>query len=275
MPLVAVNPASGFGNQLFMVAAALGYAERWGYEPVFWEEPHSSWEHKGSQFRIRAMFSQMRVLSAEDRVGEWVLLKESPEACYTYVPLPNAGGKNVKLEGYFQSDLYGPSTFPTPPSPPALNASLIPHGWSNTFFLHVRRGDYLDPANAHHSVDLAEYWHRCLREMRGFRTCFVVSDDMDWCRRELVGIVGDAWQGEWLWCPAVSDVETFFWMRACRGGICANSTFSWWAAWYIRRRVGDEATVYMPRVWGHSMPPTRDLYPAWARVPVSIGPHTV
>lgn len=265
MPLVAINPASGMGNQLFMVAAALGYAERWGYEPVFWEEPRSSWEHKGSQFRIQAMFPHIRVLGAEDRVGEWLILKESPEACYTYVPLPYAGGKNVKLEGYFQSDLYGPSTFPTPSSPPPLNAALIAHRWSDTFFLHVRRGDYLDPANAHHAVDLAEYWRTCMREMHEFRTCFVVSDDMDWCR-ELVGIVGDAWRGQWLWCPEVSDVETFFWMRACRGGICANSTFSWWAAWYIRRRIGAEATVYMPRVWGYSMPPTRDLYPAWALV---------
>lgn len=270
MPLVAINPTSGLGNQLFMMAAALGYAERWGYEPVFWEEPTSSWEHKGSAFRVRTMFPHIRVLTAADRVGEWVIMKESWEGIFTYTPLPNAAGKNVKLEGYFQSELYGPSTFPTHPSPPSLCAELIAHRWSRTFFLHVRRGDYLHPANAHHAVNLAEYWRTCLRAMPQDGVCFVVSDDMAWCRKELVGIVGDAWQGEWLWCPAeLSDVETFFWLRACdRGGICANSTFSWWAAWYVQRRVGNgasKASLYMPRTWGFPpLPPTPNLYPAWA-----------
>jgi hypothetical protein len=196
-------------------------------------------------------------------------VKESWDSIFTYNPLPHSGGRNIKLEGYFQSDLYGPSTFPTPPSPPALSAELIPHRWSNTFFLHVRRGDYLHPLNAHHAVDLTEYWRTCLREMPAECTCFVVSDDMAWCRRELVGIVGDCWKGEWLWCPeGLSDVETFFWMRACgKGGICANSTFSWWAAWYLRRRMGSEATIYMPRIWGYPpLPTTRNLHPAWALV---------
>jgi hypothetical protein len=269
MPYVAIAPTSGLGNQLFMMAAALGYAERWGYEPVFWDEPASSWEHKGSRFRIRAMFPQIRVLNVADRMGEWVVIKESPDAVFTYTPLPNAGGRNVKLEGYFQSDFYGPSVFPTPPSPPALSAELIAHRWSNTFFLHVRRGDYLHPSNAHHAVDLSAYWRTCLALMDPAWTCFVVSDDMDWCRRELVGIVGDAWKGQWLFSPTdLSDVETFFWMRACgKGGICANSTFSWWAAWYVRQRVGASAHLYMPHKWGNApMPPTRHLYPAWAIV---------
>lgn len=275
-PYVAIAPTSGMGNQLFMIAAALGYAERWGYEPVFWDEPTSSWEHKGSAFRIRAMFPQIRVLSAAERCGEWVLVKEAPQNVFTYTPLPFAQDKNVKLEGYFQSDLYGPSTFPTPPSPPALCAELIAHRWSNTFFLHVRRGDYLDASNRHHAVDLTEYWRTCLRQVAAATAtaagseaiCFVVSDDMAWCRKELVGIVGDAWNGEWLFAPeGLSDVETFFWLRSCdRGGICANSTFSWWAGWYVNRRMGAKATVYMPKVWGYApLPPTRNLHPAWAK----------
>jgi hypothetical protein len=265
MPLVAIDPASGIGNQLFMMAAALGYAERCGGEVVYWDEPKSSWEHKGSQFRVKEMFP-FRVLTAAERQGDWAVFKEPWTANFSYYTLPIVG-KNVKLEGYFQSDLFGPSTFPTPPSPPALRAELIPHAWHKTFFLHVRRGDYLDPANAHHAVDLQDYWRQCLREMPVDWTCFVVSDDMAWCRRELEGIVGNVWKGKWLWCPeGLSDVETFFWMRACTGGICANSTFSWWAAWYVKRRIPG-AKLYMPRVWGYPpLPPTRDLYPAWALV---------
>jgi hypothetical protein len=259
------------GNQLFMMAALLGYAERYGYEPVFWDEPKSSWEHKGSQFRVKEMFPSIRVLTEEERRGNWIVLREPAEASMSYTPLPcpNAG-QNVKLEGYFQSDIYGPSTFPTPPSPPSLRAELIAHDWSKTVFLHVRRGDYLHPANAHHAVDLAEYWRSAVgRIPSAIRTIFVVSDDMAWCRKELVGIVGIVgWKGEWLFSPdGLSDIETFFWMRACSGAICANSTFSWWAAWFLRRRVGNEGFVVMPKVWGHvPLPHVRDLHPAWAIV---------
>ncbi len=268
MPLVAIAPTSGLGNQLFMVAAMLGYAERHGHTPVFWEEPCKSWEHKGSQFRIKAMFPHIRVLTDAERAQPWTIVREHPQRVFTYEPLPALHG-NVKLEGYFQSDFYGPSMFPTPPSPPSLTAALIPHNWVNTFFLHVRRGDFLHPANAHHAVDLTAYWRQCLAAMDPTWTCFVVSDDMEWCQRELVGVVERVgWKGEWLWCPAeCSDVETFFWMRACgKGGICANSTFSWWAAWYIQRRVGNAAKLYKPRTWlTNSTLPTSHLYPSWAK----------
>lgn len=256
--IVAIQPSSGMGNQLFMMAALLGYAERYGYEPVFWEEPKTSWEHKDSLFRVKEMF-RLRVLTEEERKGSWTVLKEPAEAAFSYTPLPHMNG-NVKVEGYFQSDLYGPSTFPTPP-PPSLRAELIAHDWSKTVFLHVRRGDYLHPANAAHAVDLTEYWRKAVSFLRE-DTLFVASDDIAWCKAELVGILG--WKGKVLYAEGLSDVETFFWMTACSGGICANSTFSWWAAWYIRRRLGASAIVTMPKAWGFSS--TKDLYPAWATV---------
>ena len=265
-PFVAIQPSSGMGNQLFMMAAALGYAERYGYEPVYWEEPKSPWEHQGSAFRVKDMF-RLRVLTEEERKGPWTVLREPAEASMSYTPLPHILG-DVKLEGYFQSDLYGPSTFPTPPSPPSLRPELIGHTWSRTVFLHVRRGDYLHPANRHHLVDLRDYWRSAVARIPStIQTIFVVSDDMGWCRKELVGIVGDAWKGEWLFCPdGLTDVETFFWMRACHGGICANSTWSWWAAWYLKRRT-TQAFVTMPKIWGHShIAVANDLHPTWAQI---------
>ncbi len=273
---VAINPSSGMGNQLFMMAAALGYAEQHGGTVVFWEEPHSSWEHKGSAFRIRDMFPHIRILTEKERQETWVTITQPWDAIFTYIPLPSpppppppSSNNRIKLDGFFQSDLYGPSTFPTVPLKSPLNATeFIAHNWRSTFFLHVRRGDYLHPANTHHVVDLQDYWRKALRYFDPAKhTCFVVSDDMAWCQENLRRIVGSAWTGGWLWCePHLSDVETFFWMTACEaGGICANSTFSWWAAWYIRRRVATPV-LCMPETWGYPpLPPTRDLHPDWAK----------
>ncbi len=270
---VAINPSSGMGNQLFMMSAALGYAELHGGTVVFWEEPHSSWEHQGSAFRVRDMFPHIRILTEKERKEiPWIVIKQSHEASFTYNPLPSPPPHtHVKLEGYFQSDLYGPSSFPTIPlKSPLMATEFIAHDWRATFFLHVRRGDYLHPANTHYTVDLQDYWRKALRHYDPAKhTCFVVSDDMAWCQENLRRIVGSAWTGGWLWCePHLSDVETFFWMTACEaGGICANSTFSWWAAWYIYQRVeSSQPVLCMPETWGHPpLPPTRDLHPDWAK----------
>jgi hypothetical protein len=270
MPYVSIKPSGGFGNQMFQIAAMLGYAERYGHTPVFIEKPRIGWEHAGrSAFDMSALFNNIPVLT---KTVAWNIVKEPVDAAFSYIELPAYHDEHVLLEGYFQSDRYGPSDGMRLLGAPSgsLHPALIPHNWSSTFFLHVRRTDYLHPANAHHRVDLVEYYRECLRRMRlsEGRTCFVVSDDIDWCRRELPGLL-PGWQGEWLFCPpTISDAETFFWMTACGlGGICANSTFSWWAAYFLHRLKGAAAAVqlFMPAVWGHPpLPPARDIHPPWA-----------
>lgn len=299
---VTAKLSGGFGNQLFQVAAMLGYAERSGgrHVPVFLEElvgsGAKSWEHTSSSLRVRDFFPSIPVVTRTS-VDHWMIVKEKPENCYTFVALPALEGHHVLLDGYFQSERYFPADlvgagFPTsPPLPPfavgaagvteaaaSTMATLAAVDWSRTFFLHVRRGDYLSPANRHHCVDLSGYYKEALTAFDAGLvsegkdpatcTCFVVSDDIAWCREAFAGPLGSSWRGKWLFCPAeLTDAETLYWTAlATQGGICANSTFSWWAAFFVWRQ-GGSPTLYMPRPWGHPpLPPRRDLYPPWATV---------
>lgn len=306
---VTAKLCGGFGNQLFQVAAMLGYAERSGgrHVPVFLEEfvgdGVKSWEHPSSSLRVRDFFPSIPVV-AQNVVDHWMVVKEKPENCYTFVALPVLDGHHVLLDGYFQSERYFPADvekagFPTSPplplfAPAALQAlpspssttgafatfaTLAATDWSRTFFLHVRRGDYMSPANRHHCVDLSGYYREALAVFDGAAasvgedpatwTCFVVSDDIAWCREAFAGDLGSAWRGTWLFCPAdLTDAETLYWTAlAGLGGICANSTFSWWAAFFVWRQAKAAARLFMPRPWGHPpLPPRRDLYPAWVTV---------
>lgn len=261
---VSVKLSGGFGNQLFQIAAMLGYAERTGRTPVFFEPPPIPKEHARSAFRIRDMFPDIPLLK---HAVSWEILKEASEDVFTYKSLPNVVGEHVLLEGYFQCPAYGPKQrrLPLPPAPKQLHPALIPLPWHDTFFLHVRRGDYLSPYNRHHCVDLLEYYRTCLKRMNPAWTCFVVSDDIAWCKQNLK----DLWKGPIEWCPEeCTDEETFFWLTAAeRGGICANSTFSWWAAYFQQKRDGVPGSIFMPTPWGlPPFPPVRDLYPDWAIV---------
>ncbi len=197
---------------------------------------------------------------------DWTRLKENINDCFTYLTLPNVEG-NVMLDGFFQSPMYFPTSLRV--SCDSLHVlppvSLLLNDWSNTFFLHVRRGDYLNVWNRHHNVNLMDYYKRCLSQFYG--TCFVVSDDIAWCKKELKNVYPNI-----LWCPeSCTDAECLYMMTLCKkGGICANSTYSWWAS-YILKQAVEDARIYMPATWGHPpMPPVRDLYPVWAiQVPTS------
>ena len=239
---------------MFQVAALLGYAERHGHTPVFLEEPRPSAEHPQTAFRAHE-WSRIPVRPDLQHTA-WIPLKLGT---FTYEPPPFIAG-NVMLEGYAQSEAYGPSKLPT--FSPKLSPSMISLPWHSMFFLHVRRGDYLHPANGHHAVDLRDYYCRCLRTFPREMACFVVSDDMEWCKVNVPELDPGR---RWIWCPPIPDTEVLFWMSSCAGGICANSTFSWWAAklgWDVKKK----GQYHMPVPWGYgpTFSNTRDLYPSWA-----------
>jgi hypothetical protein len=255
---VTIRPTGGFGNQLFMVAAALGYAERHGHTVVFLEPPTVGVDHPASALRIADVFGHIPV--RPDLVTlPWTVLQEGPNDAFTYRSLPSVQG-HVRLVGYFQSVAYFPSTLlPVPSCPSITSLDFLTNDWSKTFFLHVRLGDYLHPANAHHRVDLSAYYRTCLATMDPTWTCLLVSDDPEVAQNSI------KWSGHTLVCSC-SDAETFWWMTLCAGGICANSTFSWWAAYYLTGNGSRAATVYMPALWGNPpLPPAMDLYPPWAQ----------
>jgi hypothetical protein len=253
MPYVTAEICGGIGNRLFQIAAILGYAEKHGHIPVIVRPWILENSHRGPN-TILDYFPDISVLEHNDVT--WTTIKE--DSPFMYMDLPYVNG-NVKLGGYFQSEKYFPST---PIRPAILENSIVP---PNTVFLHVRRGDYLSPYNRHHCVNLLTYYHRALSILDPSTMIFVCSDDMPWCRQELPRIYnGIVQQHRWIFME-LSDTDTLRAMRQCIGGICANSTFSWWGAYFSQRR-----EVYMPDIWGFPpLPPAVDIYPSWAtKLPV-------
>jgi hypothetical protein len=252
---VSCTIGAGLGNRLFQIAAMLGYAEKYGYNPVFVKEwiHHNSTQLGGNS--VFEHFPDIPTISGGDL--EWTEIKEPFEGAMTYRELPAVKG-NVKLNGYFQSERYFPK------GGVRLSGVVPKTRWYPTFFLHVRRGDYLHPANAHHYVDLTRYYERALSLYPSGAYILVCSDDIAWCKATLPLRYPEVGADKWIWFSG-DEYATLGAMMGCSlGGICANSTFSWWGA-YLNR--GSNKLITMPDRWIHSgggVPAAIDIYPTWA-----------
>lgn len=98
--------------------------------------------------------------------------------------------------------------------------------------IHIRRGDYLEPKYFERfgSICTEQYYSAAIKYVKDSVAdphFFVFSDDPDYVRERYCGkefTVVDWNEGE---DQAISDMQL---MAACRHNICANSTFSKWAA---------------------------------------------
>jgi len=96
----------------------------------------------------------------------------------------------------------------------------------NSAFIHVRRTDYLTPEVAPWMGNLTmDYYTRAIAGIRDRLTdvtFFIFSDDPAWCRHNLSGQV----------IETNKPHEDLFLMSQCKHAVIANSSFSWWGAWF-------------------------------------------
>lgn len=132
---------------------------------------------------------------------------------------------------------------------------------ANAVSLHVRRGDMVknpEVAAKHGSCNL-DYYQRAMRMIEKeveHPVYFVFSDDLEWCRENLVSDHPMEFISGNHGAKAIWDIQL---MRLCKHHIIANSSFSWWGAWLNASPV---KIVIAPIRWfNNANHDTRDLLP--------------
>lgn len=238
--------APRLGNQLFEIAAAIGLAKKLGTQV----EIQDGWRYNGllqNPFPVRTRAYQM--------------FYSEPRFEYDPLPLTN----NLSLHGMFQSEKYFSHC-----REEVLKAFTLRneedlkkrYDWENSCSIHVRRGDYLHHPHLFYFMKLDDYV-KCIDYIGRDKHFYVFSDDIDWCRREF----GDL-DLNITYVPTGVDFEDMKMMGYCTHNICANSTFSWWGAYF---NTNPNKMVTMPKRWFvPDREPGRcptgfadDLYPDW------------
>lgn len=235
--IVSATLMGGLGNRLFAVAAAIGYGEKHGREAVICSKHNQVDTQRGREDYSDTVLSLIRkVHSLPDDV-----FNERPEDAFTYNPIPASKAKHYHLHGYFQDSRYFAAS-----AAKLKNSLCLPTQTEtvNTAFVHIRRADYLKYDV--HNIDLySVYLPNAIQLMKAklpgvkFK---IFSDDPVWCRNNLGATLAQAEFSE-----EKDAVQALTQMSACSaGGICWNSSYSWWGA-YLGYRPGK--VIIFPDAW--------------------------
>ena len=231
-PSLCANLHGGLGNQLFQLAAANHVAKK--HNRVLWfddlqnKSTHSSISYMSTIFRdwkylYRHAFCE----------PEWVGGLELP---YKSNWDELASKDHAKLYGYFQDWQYVDPDFVKRLHFDTACLARYPD-IESTVFLHVRGGDYI--GNVLHHVDLTQYYSRAIALFPENTKFTLFTNDVEytksqpWLQHISYSIVDNE-----------SELDSLFLMTQCAGGICANSTFSWWGAYLNPTR-----TLTLPSKW--------------------------
>jgi hypothetical protein len=237
MDWVAPRLTDGLGNRFFQIAAAIGAAEKLGRRPVLFLPRMSRYSHGNWGFVLRCV-PDLEILETE---AEWT------EGIDEEIP-KNTNGKGIVLRGWFQDLRYFPDLqnplLPRYPGdiPAALNKVAV-------FF---RFGDYC--ILQHHQQDLRKYYGEALSRFPKGTELILFSDSTE----KLKDIQTECNEKGYpnVVCGSQSIESTIKMALMCtKGCIGANSTFSWWTAWFVWTARGRPAEyrAYFPEVWvqGH------------------------
>jgi hypothetical protein len=181
---------------------------------------------------------------------------------------------NVYVKGYRQSEKY----FEPIRDEVASNLFLQQDNYKNVFefgeklklidsvSLHIRRGDYLNSiVQEYHGVLDEAYYQKAINRIVDSlpdAQLFIFSDNPEWVKQQLtftrpVQLVSGA--------ISTNHYEDFYLMSCCRNNIIANSSFSWWAAWFNKN---ENKKVIAPKNWFNKANlDTSDLIPPnWLRI---------
>lgn len=266
--LISVIVHSGLGNKLFQIAMLMGLSKKIDdarividvnqlYRVAF----HQKVDLK---YFIRGLEGEFPITPTTKKICERF------QDCGKYIEYDVEGNDSVLFEGYFQSEKYFQHIEPLihqqfGPTTEALEYLFKKYkDLATGFFVHVRRGDYIN--HPKHDLALYEntYFHRavnCFADIE-CKTMFVCSDDLPWCRQQP------------LFQAAIfvdeNEMLTLWMMASCKyGGVASNSTFSWWGL-YLNQSPHKKA-IFPDRIHNDQTISMEDFYPPHCTIlPVKI-----
>lgn len=257
----------GLGNQLFQLFALIAYSLR-TKTPFFFENKPITCGDRKKYYWNTPLLNKLKGF-IRPPLQQQLIYKE-PFFHYTPIPQihPNSQINNIKLHGYFQSEKYFLDykdiifrMLNLKETQQSMKEKVAPYlptsAFENIVSLHFRVGDYATMQNAHPLMPI-EYYEKALEQLlkdtNGKKDWFILyfceENDIEYVNEKINVLKQNANFQDFVFLKVpqhLDDWEQMLTMSLCQHHIIANSTFSWWGAYFGGGK--GSGNVYYPSKW--------------------------
>lgn len=281
--MITCNLMGGLGNQIFQIFATISYAIKSKNQFKFINVPTLG----GGTTTIRntfwnSFFSKLRPFLI-DNISQPIHIIREKDFTFNELPIYEIIGSDCLIYGYFQSYKYFHENY-------EMICRIIGLGkmkdnilqklclndeyLQNCISIHFRLGDY-KKIQEYHPLATYEYYRNSLNFIKNkthqsYNILYFCEDtDIDDVMRTITRLEKEFPDYKFIRGDnKLADWEQLLFMSCCHHNIIANSSFSWWAAYFNSWR--DKIICY-PSIWFGEMAKnnTKDLCPPeWNRIQV-------
>ena len=275
--MISCQLLGGLGNQLFQIFTTIAYCLKYNYSPIFLNSDST----KGITFRKTYwdtfLYKLKNMEMLKNEIPEMNILKEP---YFAFCELPKIiNNQNYMLFGYFQSYKYFEEKkeelfkMIELENQTNLIKNEIKLDYENIISMHFRIGDY-KYIQGNHPIMPIRYYENALKYLLKTNSqkslkvlYFCEKDDLNDVN-EIINILKNKFENIEFICINLFLID---WMQmlimsCCKYNIIANSSFSWWGAYF---NMNPDKIVCYPNKWfGAKLPhDTSDLFPEeWIQI---------
>ena len=226
------------GNHLFQVATAYGLSKDNLMNIIICYNDYNIYE----SMYINSILKHFKCIKTKDiNLNNCSIYSEKNNNinCWLYNPDIIKNKNNYYLDGYFQNEKYF-QKYKNELKNLFIDQEIIKRlTYFNGYFIHVRRGDYVNNKNYLTCDDnYFELGIEYIKNKDPTAEFCVISDDKNYCKqhhlfKNFIFIDLDA-------------IDTLHFMTMVKGGITSNSSFSWWGSYL---NFNKDKIIVMPKKW--------------------------
>lgn len=283
--MITCNLMGGLGNQIFQIFATISYAMKSRNQFKFTDKDKLGGGSTTLRYTFwNSFFANLKPFLTSTFPGLHVIREKGFQ--YNELLVLEMMNRDVLLSGYFQSYKYFQENYEPicriiglgkMKTELLLSLDLVDKSLEKTISMHFRLGDY-KKIPEYHPIATYEYYEGALTHIQKQKphedfTIYFFCEDGDF---EEVKVTVDKLAKRFpRYCfvrgdNTLADWQQMLLMSCCHHNIIANSSFSWWGAYFNSH---DDKIVCYPSVWfgpsaNHD---TSDLCPPeWIKIPIHL-----
>ena len=251
--MIGVFVCAGLGNRLFQIVFAFALAKKLSIAFKFENEKRRHHHSYNTYDWLIQRFMELPNYEANS-VSYTNEYREHYYSFTSYINLEELDFKNRNILccGFFQNENYFKDyredilkLLKEPDEVTAFISSYSKHILHNAYFLHIRLGDYVGCSK--HWVDLSNYYLSILKTLEPTNYILVFSNQINMINQIYPEVYNAIKTKNHVFVQESDEIKNLYLMKHCyKGGICSNSTFSWWGAWLNEN---PDKKVYFPKKW--------------------------